>query len=140
MITFRMSRSRWVAAALLLSLALVPALAFAQSDNFGLNQLGTINLGQQPLVETIGKFVNIILGFLGIVAFVIILYGGFLWMTSKGDEKQVGKAKRVIIDGVIGLAIVLASWAIAAFVMNFLGRGTGLIGDGGDEGPGGGGS
>lgn len=129
---------RPVIAALVALAILVPGVAMAQDTNFGLDQLSNIELGRQSLVETISDIVNVALGILGIVAFIIILYGGFLWMTSKGDEKVIAKAKRVIIDGAIGMAIVLASWAIAAFVLNLLGRGTGLIGDGGGDGPGGG--
>lgn len=119
---------------------LVPGVAMAQDTNFGLDQLSNVEIGRQGLVDTIASIVNVVLGILGIVAFIIILYGGFLWMTSKGDEKVIAKAKRVIIDGAIGMAIILASWAIAAFVLNLLGRGTGLIGPGGGGEEGGGGN
>ncbi len=122
-----------IATAIALAL-LVPGVALAQDANFGLDQLSSIEIGRQSLVETISDIVNVVLGILGIVAFIIILYGGFLWMTSKGDEKIIAKAKKVIIDGAIGLAIILASWAIAAFVLNLLGRGTG-VGGNGDGGP-----
>ena len=133
---------RYFIAAIIAASLLLPVVALAQADsNFGLDQLSSIEIGRQSLVDTISSIVNIVLGILGIVAFIIILYGGFLWMTSKGDEKQVSKAKKVIIDGVIGLAIILASWAIAVFVMNLLGRGTGINNPGGGgEDPGGGGT
>lgn len=104
---------------------LIPAIVLAQvNSNFGLNSIST-NLGQQSLVTTIGRIINIVLGFLGLVAFLIILYAGFLWMTSNGDEKKIDQAKRIMVDGVIGLAIILASWGIAAFVINRLAVGTG---------------
>nr|NIS50742.1 hypothetical protein [Phycisphaerae bacterium] len=57
---------------------------------------------------------------LGIIAVVIILIGGFQWMTAGGNEENVDKAKKRIIQGVIGLAIILASWAIARFVLESL--------------------
>lgn len=107
--------------------ALVPSVAFAQvvDDNFGLNQLSNIQLGTNSLQETISIFINVILGFLGIVAFIIILLGGFKWMTSGGDEDKIGEAKKLMGAGVVGMAIVLASWAIASFVINQLAAGTG---------------
>jgi heme/copper-type cytochrome/quinol oxidase subunit 2 len=67
------------------------------------------------------QIINIILGFLGIVAVVIILLGGFKWMTAGGNEDKVGEAKKLIVAGVIGLVIILASFGIATFVLTQLG-------------------
>ena len=64
--------------------------------------------------------INIILGFLGIVAVVIILLGGFKWMTAGGNEDKVGEARKLITAGIIGLIIILASFAIASFVLTQL--------------------
>jgi hypothetical protein len=122
--TIKSFRRQAIALGLGLAL-LVPSMVFAQDENFGLNQLGTINLGTRDLTDTIGIFINVVLGFLGIVAFIIILLGGFKWMTSGGDEDKIGEAKKLMGAGVVGLAIVLASWAIASFVINQLASGTG---------------
>ncbi len=59
-------------------------------------------------------------GLLGIIAVVIILYGGFIWMTAAGNEERVDKARKMIVAGVIGLAIILSAYAIARFVVNSL--------------------
>jgi len=116
------------AIALGLGLALfVPAIVMAQPNadtNFGLDQLEDINLGVNSLQSTIAIFINVILGFLGIVAFIIILLGGFKWMTSGGDEDKIGEAKKLMGAGVVGMAIVLAAWAIASFVINQLASAT----------------
>ena len=66
------------------------------------------------------KVINVILGFLGIIAVVIILLGGFKWMTAGGNEDKVGEAKKLITAGIIGLVIILASYAIATFVITQL--------------------
>ena len=71
------------------------------------------------------QIINIVLGFLGIVAVIIILLGGFKWMTAGGNEDKVGEAKKLIMAGVIGLIIILASFAIAKFVLDQLGRAVG---------------
>ena len=64
--------------------------------------------------------IKIVLGFLGLLAVIIILIGGFKWMTSAGNEDAVADAKKILIAGVIGLVIILASWAIASFVLSSL--------------------
>jgi uncharacterized membrane protein len=54
----------------------------------------------------------------GIIAVVIILAGGFKWMTAGGNEDKVGEARKMIISGVIGLAIIMSAFAIAQFVID----------------------
>lgn len=106
----------------------VPMVASAQiGSNFGLNSI-TTNLGTNSLPKTIGLLINVVLGFLGLIAFIIILLGGFKWMVSQGDEGKIGEAKKLMGAGVVGLAIVLASWAIAQFVITRLATGTGVTG------------
>lgn len=77
-------------------------------------------LGQGDLNETIGAIIRAALGFLGVIAVVIILFGGFKWMTAGGNEEKVGEAKKLIIAGIIGLAIILSAYAIASFVIREL--------------------
>ena len=81
---------------------------------------GQIGLGDRDPREIVASVVRIILGFLGIIAVVIILLGGFKWMTAGGNEDKVGEAKKLIMAGIIGLVIILASWGIATFVLNQL--------------------
>ncbi len=77
-------------------------------------------LGQADLNDTIGAIIRAALGFLGVIAVVIILFGGFKWMTAGGNEEKVGEAKKLIIAGIIGLAIILSAYAIASFVIGQL--------------------
>ena len=64
--------------------------------------------------------IRIALGFLGIIAVIIILLGGFKWMTAGGNEDKVGEAKKLITAGVIGLVIIISAFAIATFVLDSL--------------------
>jgi len=64
--------------------------------------------------------INVIMGFLGIVAVIIILIGGFKWMTASGSEDKVTEARKLIVAGIIGLVIILAAFAITKFVLNQL--------------------
>ena len=64
------------------------------------------------------EVIRIILGFLGILAVIIVLYAGFKWMTAGGNEERVGDAKKILIAGLIGLIIIVFSYAIVNFIIN----------------------
>ena len=81
-------------------------------------------LGDKNLKEGISSIIQVLLGFLGIIAVIIILWGGFIWMTAMGDEGKVEKAKKLIIAGVIGIVIILAAYSIASFVIGQIGNAT----------------
>ena len=76
--------------------------------------------GQSQLTSFIGRIINVMLSVLGIIFFVLLVYGGFLWMTSAGNDDKVKKAKTLITDAVIGLIIILAAYAISSFVITSL--------------------
>ncbi len=79
----------------------------------------------QTLQQTIASIINVALGLLGVIALVIILAGGFEWMTAGGNEEKTTEARKRIIAGVIGLAIILSAYAIAQFVLRSLSAATG---------------
>ncbi len=79
-----------------------------------------LGLGNKDPRAIAAQIINVILGFLGIIAVVIILLGGFKWMTAGGNEDKTGEAKKLIVAGVIGLLIIIASFAIASFVLKQL--------------------
>jgi len=99
------------------------------TDTFGLTDLSTnTKLGKQNLQVTVARLINVALGLLGIIAVVIILAGGFKWMTAGGNEDKAAEARKMIISGVIGLTIILSAFAIARFVFNALDVATGFQG------------
>lgn len=68
----------------------------------------------------VARLIRAVLGLLGIIALVIIIAAGFRWMTANGDEEKVTESRRQLTNAVIGLIIILASFAIATFVINQL--------------------
>lgn len=68
--------------------------------------------------------INVAISFVGVIFLVLMIYGGYLWMTARGNEQQVEKAKNLIIAAVIGLIIVLAAYAISAFILSKIGAKT----------------
>jgi len=75
-------------------------------------------------LELVSTILKVLMSFLGVIFMVLVLYGGFLWMTAAGNEDQITKAKGLIKNGIIGLVIVLASYAITYFVFYALTRTT----------------
>ncbi len=84
----------------------------------------TVGLGERDVRLVVASIINVALGLLGIVAVVIILYGGLIWMTAGGDQKKVDSAKHILTAGIIGLIIILSAYAIARFVVSSLLRAT----------------
>ena len=68
--------------------------------------------------EIIGAIVGTALSFLAIIFLCLILYGGFLWMTSGGNEIKVMKAKKVLVQSIVGVIIVLSAYSITFFVFS----------------------
>lgn len=81
--------------------------------------------GNQPLEETLGLLINVLLSFLGVICLVLVLYAGFLWMTAGGDDKKVGTAKNIMINAVVGLIVLLSAYAISTFVIEQISTATG---------------
>lgn len=70
------------------------------------------------LTNTIGDLISILLGFLGVIFLILIIYAGLLWMTAAGNEDKVKKAQSILISSVIGLIILLSAYAISYFVIS----------------------
>ncbi|MFW0862712.1 MAG: hypothetical protein ACKKL6_03980 [Candidatus Komeilibacteria bacterium] len=93
-----------------------PMLSMATAD-LGLEDAQALGLGDAGVKDIVNNIISIILGFLGLIAVILILIGGFMWMTAGGNEDRVKKGRQFIINGVIGLIIILAAYAIASFVI-----------------------
>lgn len=62
--------------------------------------------------EFILNITNFVLSFLGLTAVLIIIYGGFLFVTARGNEEQSGNGKKTITYAVVGVVVVLISFAL----------------------------
>ena len=72
-----------------------------------------------------GNVIGSVLTLIGVIFFILMVYGGFLWMTAHGDSGQVDKAKETIIAAVIGMIVVASSYALTTFVFNATGSSQG---------------
>ncbi len=114
--------------------------AGAQSLDTGLQAVGSVT--KLPTTDPrviAARIINVALGLLAIIMVSLVIYAGFLWMTSGGEKEKVDHAKKYLRNAIIGLVIILSSWAIATFVISRLLQATGA-GEGGASGSGAGGA
>ena len=67
--------------------------------------------------NTIRRFINVALGFLGIVTVVMIIYGGFSWLTAAGSDEKIDKGKKIILWAAIGAIVISIAWTISSYVL-----------------------
>lgn len=116
-----------ISAAIFAFLAFTPASVLAQDaleEVAGAAEIDTT----QDIYTIIGTIINIFFGILGIIFLILIIYSGFLWMTAGGNADQVDKAKKILINGTIGLVITLSAFAITTFILNAISQATGVGG------------
>lgn len=100
-------------------LALLPSIALAQGGVVGVPPPPGTAQGDLP--EVILRLVNYVLAIVGVIALAYLVYGGFMYITSAGNEDKVESAKNIIINAVIGIVVI----GVAAAVVNFVIRGIG---------------
>ncbi len=74
--------------------------------------------------ETTALIIRYLLGFLGILFTILIIYGGFLWMTAAGNDQQIDKARKILTQAAIGLLIVVLAYALSSWIFKIILRAT----------------
>jgi len=90
--------------------------------NIGLDLKGIDKEGN-PTADTeiiLAGLITGVLSLLGVVFLLLIIYGGFLWMTAQGNDEQIGKAKKMIISSAIGITIIIFAYVISVVVIELL--------------------
>lgn len=112
----------------LISLFLLSPLSFLSAAGLSdatknLQSTGT-NMGFKTegvdLQTIVGNVIKAILGLLGVLFLGLVVYGGVIWMTARGNDKRVEEAKNIMINGVIGLVIILSAYAVTTYVISAL--------------------
>lgn len=83
-------------------------------------------LGTNNPTAVTAKLIYYTLTALAIIAVALIIYGGFVWLFSRGNEEEVKKALNILKAAVIGLVVILAAYGIARYVFSVLETSTGL--------------
>jgi heme/copper-type cytochrome/quinol oxidase subunit 2 len=112
------------------AVALVPATTSAQVDISKYAKCGSnvaedcdkkasqdVSAGEGKLNKTIAMLINVFSVVVGIVAVIMIIYGGFRFITSGGDANATKNARNTILFAIVGIVVVLISQAIVQFVL-----------------------
>lgn len=103
------------------ALLLVNSIAFAQGGIIDQGDcptfLNALNGCQGGLRGIVLAIINFALGFLGLLAVIMVIYGGFLYVSSAGNEENVKKAKQILLYAVLGIVIILISFALVNTIL-----------------------
>jgi hypothetical protein len=72
---------------------------------------------QNQAQRVVAQIIYAALSIVGVVFIILMVYGGYLWMTDRGNEDSVRTAKKLITAAMFGLFIILAAYAITYFVL-----------------------
>lgn len=78
-------------------------------------------IAASSMPEIIVNIIQVLLTLLGSAALLVFIYGGIMMITSAGNEEKVKKARATLVWAVLGLAIILGSYAILSFVFGIFG-------------------
>lgn len=101
------------------------AYAFAQESNKLINNASCLYKGEIPTLDCVPiVFANIVYWLLvasGTVAVFFIIFGGIRFLTSGGDPKNVEAARKIITWAIIGLIVILLSFAVVKVIQQTTG-------------------
>lgn len=70
--------------------------------------------------DLVGQVIGAFFAILGIIFLGFIIYGGWMWMSARGEEQRVTEAKAIMRNAVIGVIILVGAYAITFFVLTAL--------------------
>lgn len=78
---------------------------------------GALGSTTSDLRDTVRRFINIGLGFLGVLTVLMVIYGGYMWLTAAGNEESVEKGKQILLWAIIGAIVISIAWTISSYVL-----------------------
>lgn len=88
--------------------------ADTSSDIKGIAGTGTD--GGDGIIGIIKRFINYALGLLALIAFAMLLWGGYKMVMSGGDEEAYKEGLKVLKNAAIGIAFISISWFLVTFI------------------------
>lgn len=107
--------------AALLATTFISDMSFAATGD-SIEFVDNLTGGEGDLKVLLNTILSYFLGFLGFVCVIMVIYGGILYVTSAGNDENVGKAKKILLYAAIGIVIIMVSYAL---VNTILGAGAG---------------
>ncbi|KKP87830.1 MAG: hypothetical protein UR93_C0030G0003 [Berkelbacteria bacterium GW2011_GWA2_35_9] len=81
-------------------------------ESFAVNEITPTNLAS--------LIYKTVLSIAGVVFLLMLLFGAFSYLLGAGNEEKTGKAKKLMVDAVIGVALTASAYGIGQFVLNLL--------------------
>ncbi|OGL64424.1 hypothetical protein A3B21_05035 [Candidatus Uhrbacteria bacterium RIFCSPLOWO2_01_FULL_47_24] len=66
----------------------------------------------------IGKIIQGAMIMIGVIFGILVIYGGYLWMTARGNEEQVKKSIGILTTATIGFIVVVGAYAITSYIVS----------------------
>ncbi|MFC1598259.1 Mbov_0395 family pilin-like conjugal transfer protein [Patescibacteria group bacterium] len=101
-----------VVASILACLAAAPAYAYELTNPLG--DVTNVN-------QLIANIISVFLGIVGAIALIMIIYGGFMLLTSSGNQERVKKGRETLFWAILGLVLVFGSYGIVYAVFSAIG-------------------
>src|SRR3989344_1426780 len=98
---------------------LVPVIVLAQQI-IPINQTTLPGNQSSTFTTVFNYYIKVFLGVVGVLAVAFLIYGGFRYITSAGNEEQAESAKKIIQNSIIGLIIIILSYVIVIVIGNAL--------------------
>lgn len=75
----------------------------------------------KDIITIIENIFNLLVRLAGIAAFIMLIVGGFKYLTAGGDPKAAESARNTITYAILGLVLIVAAWFILKFISEFTG-------------------
>jgi hypothetical protein len=103
---------------------LLAAPSVAHAVSTGLTETANESgIATESIDSRIGTIISAALGLVGVIFLVLMIYGGFLWMTAGGESDRVDDAKKIVRNAVIGLILIFSAYAITELAFQAVGVG-----------------
>jgi len=95
------------------------------AQNFGMQEAGKAatyggygeGTTETTFSETLGVTIKLALSLVGAIFLALMVYAGYLWMTARGEEEPINKAKKIIIAAIVGLVITVGAYSVTDYVL-----------------------
>lgn len=74
-------------------------------------------ISSNSIPALIGRVINAVLGVVGSIALLMVIYGGFTWMLAAGNGEKIKKGRDIIVWAMLGLVVIFTSYALVRFVI-----------------------
>lgn len=119
-----MDMKRYFSIATSTALTLLLPLATLAQDTSLQPPFGSADQQTQPII-IIAVVIQALLGLVGAGALLMFIWGGFHMIFSAGSEERVTKGKKILIWAVIGMVVILSSYAVLSFTFDIFQTATG---------------